>query len=100
MSEEGAKQGITYENTSDSEPLVILRYFGPEVNPPATVLGLSNEEKEIKPQLSKLARSGILIALRCGITLPQRTGYQRWHLAESQNRWELRGDPSCSAISR
>src|SRR5437879_6791144 len=28
--EEGAKSGIAYENTSETEPLVILRYFGPD----------------------------------------------------------------------
>src|SRR5262249_41516978 len=31
----GAKAGITFENTSQTEPLVILRYFGPDVNPDA-----------------------------------------------------------------
>ena len=29
------KAGVTYENTSSTEPLVVLRYFGPEVNPDA-----------------------------------------------------------------
>jgi len=24
---------VTFENTSETEPLVTLRYFGPEVNP-------------------------------------------------------------------
>ncbi|HSU56789.1 MAG TPA: hypothetical protein VLT36_22210 [Candidatus Dormibacteraeota bacterium] len=33
--EAGAKAGITFENTSETEPLVTLRYFGPEVNPTA-----------------------------------------------------------------
>ena len=33
--EDGAKTGVTFENTSETEPLVILRYFGPEVNPDA-----------------------------------------------------------------
>ena len=28
--EAGAKAGVTFENTSDTEPLVLLRYFGPE----------------------------------------------------------------------
>lgn len=27
-----AKAGVTFENTSGTEPLVVLRYFGPEVN--------------------------------------------------------------------
>ena len=29
--EDGAKAGITFENTSKTEPLVTLRYFGPGV---------------------------------------------------------------------
>ncbi|MFT5124945.1 MAG: hypothetical protein ACI9TH_001028 [Kiritimatiellia bacterium] len=38
-SEATAKAGVTYENTSENEPLVILRYFGPEVNPNAPSIG-------------------------------------------------------------
>ena len=38
-SEEGARAGVTFENTSETEPLVCLRYFGPEVNPEAPALG-------------------------------------------------------------
>jgi hypothetical protein len=30
--ENAAKAGVTFENTSDVEPLVVLRYFGPEAN--------------------------------------------------------------------
>ena len=37
--EAGAKTGVTFENTSDTEPLVLLRYFGPEVNPDAPKIG-------------------------------------------------------------
>ena len=33
--EPAAKAGVTFENTSATEPLVCLRYFGPEVNPEA-----------------------------------------------------------------
>ncbi len=33
-----AKAGVTYENTSETAPLVVLRYFGPEVNPQAPVI--------------------------------------------------------------
>ena len=33
-----AKAGVTFENTSATEPLVVLRYFGPEVNPDAPVI--------------------------------------------------------------
>jgi hypothetical protein len=39
VTEEGAKRGVTYENRSETEPLVVLRYFGPEVNPNAPELG-------------------------------------------------------------
>jgi hypothetical protein len=38
-SEATAKAGVTYENTSENEALVILRYFGPEVNPDAPSIG-------------------------------------------------------------
>ena len=34
-----ARAGVVYENTSASEPLEILRYFGPEVNPDAPEIG-------------------------------------------------------------
>lgn len=37
--DEGAREGITFENTSETEPLVTLRYFGPEVNPDAPEVG-------------------------------------------------------------
>jgi hypothetical protein len=33
--ESAAKAGVTFENTSEVEPLVVLRYFGPEANPDA-----------------------------------------------------------------
>jgi hypothetical protein len=32
--EEGARRGVTFVNTSRSEPLVCLRYFGPGVGSP------------------------------------------------------------------
>ena len=38
VTESAAKAGVTYENTSGVEPLVMLRYFGPEVNPEAPVI--------------------------------------------------------------
>ena len=38
ITETAAKAGLTFENTSATEPLVVLRYFGPEVNPDAPVL--------------------------------------------------------------
>ena len=37
--EDGARNGVTFENTSETEPLVTLRYFGPEVNPDAPAMG-------------------------------------------------------------
>ena len=36
--EQAAKAGVVFENTSATEPLVALRYFGPEVNPDAPAL--------------------------------------------------------------
>jgi hypothetical protein len=43
--EDGAKGGITFENTSETEPLVCLRYFGPEVNPDAPAMGAYRKNK-------------------------------------------------------
>ena len=37
--EDAARAGVTFENTSDVEPLVVLRYFGPEVHPDAPSIG-------------------------------------------------------------
>jgi hypothetical protein len=37
--ESAAKAGVTFENLSQSEPLVTLRYFGPEANPDAPEIG-------------------------------------------------------------
>lgn len=37
--ESAATEGVVFENTSATEPLVVLRYFGPEVNPDAPKLG-------------------------------------------------------------
>ena len=37
--EAAAQAGVTFENTSECEPLVVLRYFGPDVNPNAPKLG-------------------------------------------------------------
>jgi len=37
--EAGAKAGVTFENRSATEPLVVLRYFGPEVNSDAPEMG-------------------------------------------------------------
>ncbi|MGB0768666.1 MAG: hypothetical protein ACPGYV_13275 [Phycisphaeraceae bacterium] len=39
VTEGAAKAGLTFENTSATEDLVILRYFGPEVNPQAPNVG-------------------------------------------------------------
>ena len=35
VTDPAAKAGVTYENTSTTEPLVVLRYFGPDANPDA-----------------------------------------------------------------
>lgn len=37
--ETAAKEGVAIENTSETEPLVVLRYFGPSVNPDAPAVG-------------------------------------------------------------
>ena len=36
-----AREGVAFENTSDKEPLVMLRYFGPDVNPQAPDLTIT-----------------------------------------------------------
>ncbi|MGE5612602.1 MAG: hypothetical protein ACM359_25360 [Bacillota bacterium] len=43
--ESAAKAGVVFENTSATEPLVMLRYFGPEVNPDAPVLKIKGNVK-------------------------------------------------------
>jgi hypothetical protein len=43
--EDGAKLGVRFENTSETEPLVVLRYFGPEVNPDAPEVGGHKKRK-------------------------------------------------------
>ena len=43
--EDGAKAGVTFENTSETEPRVRLRYFGPEVNPDAPAMGAYRKNK-------------------------------------------------------
>jgi hypothetical protein len=43
--EEAAKAGVTFENTSAVEPLVVLRYFGPEVHPDAPEMGAYRKNK-------------------------------------------------------
>ncbi len=43
--EEAARAGVTFQNTSDTEPLVVLRYFGPEVNPEAPEVGAHKRNK-------------------------------------------------------
>jgi hypothetical protein len=37
--ESAAQAGVVFENTSAVEDLVVLRYFGPEVNPDAPAMG-------------------------------------------------------------
>lgn len=38
-SEAAARSGVVFENTGETEDLVVLRYFGPEVNPDAPQVG-------------------------------------------------------------
>ena len=39
VSYEAATAGVTFENHSQSDPLVTLRYFGPDANPDAPEVG-------------------------------------------------------------
>jgi dihydroxyacid dehydratase/phosphogluconate dehydratase len=39
ISHEAATAGVTFENQSQTDPLVILRYFGPDVNPDMPEVG-------------------------------------------------------------
>jgi hypothetical protein len=41
--EDGARAGVTFTNTSQTEPLVVLRYFGPDVNPDAPEIGAAKQ---------------------------------------------------------
>ena len=43
--EDAAKAGVTFENTSSVEHLVVLRYFGPEVHPNAPAIGAYRKNK-------------------------------------------------------
>jgi hypothetical protein len=45
VTEAAAKAGVTYENTSATEPLVVLRYFGPEINPDAPAIKFVGDVK-------------------------------------------------------
>ena len=45
VGEAAAQTGVKFENTSDVEPLVVLRYFGPEVNPEAPEMGAYRKNK-------------------------------------------------------
>lgn len=40
-----AKAGVVFENTSETEPLVVLRYFGPDANPEAPAVGAYRNNK-------------------------------------------------------
>jgi hypothetical protein len=39
ISHEAAVTGVTFENHSKTDPLVTLRYFGPDVHPAMPVVG-------------------------------------------------------------
>jgi hypothetical protein len=43
--EAAAQAGVVFRNTSEVEPLVVLRYFGPNVNPEAPELGAYRQNK-------------------------------------------------------
>jgi hypothetical protein len=43
--EDAARAGVVFENTSTVEPLVMLRYFGPDANPNAPKLGAYKTNK-------------------------------------------------------
>ena len=45
VTEDGAQAGVSFTNTSETEPMVILRYFGPEVNPNAPAMGAYRKNK-------------------------------------------------------
>ncbi len=45
LTDDGAKAGVTFENNSETEPLVCLRYFGPEVNPDAPAMDAYRRNK-------------------------------------------------------
>ncbi len=45
VSHEAAVQGVAIENTSKHEPLVALRYFGPDTNPDAPEVGDYKKQK-------------------------------------------------------
>lgn len=45
ITESAAKSGVTYENTSTTEPLVVLRYFGPDANPDAPAIKYAGNVK-------------------------------------------------------
>ncbi|MBL63640.1 MAG: hypothetical protein CMI30_09580 [Opitutae bacterium] len=38
-----ATEGVRFENTSPTEPLVTLRYYDPETNPDAPAIGDANK---------------------------------------------------------
>jgi len=40
-----AKAGVVFQNTSETEPLVLLRYFGPDANPDAPAVGAYRQNK-------------------------------------------------------
>jgi hypothetical protein len=44
--ESAARTGVRFENTSEVEPLVVLRYFGPDVNPDAPALGAYRSNRD------------------------------------------------------
>jgi hypothetical protein len=45
VADPAARTGVTFENTSATEPMVVLRYFGPDVNPGAPKMGAYRKNK-------------------------------------------------------
>jgi hypothetical protein len=45
VTESAAKAGVTYENTSATEPMVVLRYFGPDASPDAPAIQYAGNVK-------------------------------------------------------
>jgi len=44
--EAGGEEGVTFRESSTTEPLVCRRYFGPEVNPAAPAMGAYKKAKQ------------------------------------------------------
>ena len=61
--EDGAESGVTFENTSETEPLVCIRYFGPEVNPDAPADERVPEGQVLRSQIAILMPNLELVSI-------------------------------------